>query len=200
MEDKVRMVGVRRWLVHTRVDPTWANPRHPPPLSVPPRPSLPGFPASGTARVPAPLRKRRAIRRVRKRPRCRVYAPASTTLLPMLDVIDETFTTFACLLYTYPQAAVKRCPACAFSPFEQPHMPLTRATRRLPEPLWRCAGCKELWFCPWDEASGTWHGLRSLLASLLLLCIIGSLMGGRTGDRLQGGAGARAEKAAGCCG
>jgi hypothetical protein len=81
MEDKVRMVGVRRWFVHARVDPTWVNPNPPSPLSIPPRPYLPGFPASGTARVPAPLWKRCAIRRVTKCPRCRLSALASTDLL-----------------------------------------------------------------------------------------------------------------------
>ena len=29
MEGKVRMVGVNRWAVHARVDPTWANPGTP---------------------------------------------------------------------------------------------------------------------------------------------------------------------------
>jgi hypothetical protein len=108
MEDRVRMVGVRRWFVHTRVDPTWANPGHPSPLSVPLRPYLPGSPVSGTARVPAPLWKRRAIRRVRKRPRYRVYAAASITLLPLLGAADETLAKFAGLLYTYLHAPVKR--------------------------------------------------------------------------------------------
>jgi hypothetical protein len=107
MEDKVRMVGVRRWFVHTRVDPTWANPGHPSPLSVPLRPYLPGSPVSGTARVPAPLWKRRAIRRVRKRTWYRVCAAASTTLLPLFGMADETFTKFAGLLYTYPHTPVK---------------------------------------------------------------------------------------------
>ena len=111
MEDKVRMVGVRRWFVHTRVDPTWANPGHPSPLSVPLRPYLPGSPASGTARVPAPLWKRHAIRRVRKRPRYRVYAAASITLLPLLGAADETFAKFIEVLYTYPHAPVKRRPS-----------------------------------------------------------------------------------------
>jgi len=108
MEDRVRIVGVRRWFVHTRVDPTWANPGHPSPLSVPLRPYLPGSPVSGTARVPAPLWKRRAIRRVRKRPRYRVYAAASITLLPLLGAADETLAKFAGLLYTYLHAPVKR--------------------------------------------------------------------------------------------
>src|SRR5919108_1075438 len=81
MEDKVRMVGVRRYVVHTRVAPAWANPGHPLPLSVPPRPYLPGSPASGTARVPAPLWKRRVVRRVRKRPRYSVRVSASACLL-----------------------------------------------------------------------------------------------------------------------
>lgn len=116
MEDKVRMVGVRRWFAHTRVDPTWANPGHPSPLSVPLRPYLPGFPVSGTARVPAPLWKRRAIRRVKKRPRYRVYAAASTTLLPLFGTADETFAKFAGPLYTYPHAPVKcRASNCSSS-------------------------------------------------------------------------------------
>jgi hypothetical protein len=108
MEDKVRMVGVRRCFVDTRVDPTWAVPRHPSPLSLPLRPSLPGSPASGTARVPAPRRKRRAIRRAKKRPRYSVCAAASVTLLPLLGAADETFANFAGLLYTYSRVAVKR--------------------------------------------------------------------------------------------
>jgi hypothetical protein len=108
MEDKVRMVGVRRWFVHTRIDPTWANPGHPSPLSVPLRPYLPGSPVSGTTRVPAPLWKRRAIRRVRKHRRYRVYAVASIILLPLLGAADETVAKCAELLYTYPHAPVKR--------------------------------------------------------------------------------------------
>jgi hypothetical protein len=116
MEDKVRMVGVRRWFVHTRVDPTWANPGHPSPLSVPLRPYLHGFPVSGTARVPAPLWKRCAIRRVRKRPRYRVYAAASTTLLPLFGTADEIFAKFVGPLYTYPHAPVKhRASKCSSS-------------------------------------------------------------------------------------
>jgi hypothetical protein len=135
MEDKVRMVGVRRWFVHTRVDPTWANPGHPSPLSVPLRPYLPGSPVSGTARVPAPLWKRRAIRRVRKRLRYRVYAAASITLLPLLDAADETFTKFAGLLYTYPHAPVKRrasdCSSSQPSPCKSIGVRLSTQTRFL---------------------------------------------------------------------
>jgi hypothetical protein len=107
MEDKVRMVGVRRCAVHARVDPAWANPGHPSPLSVPLRPPLPGSPVSGTARVPAPLRKRRAVRRVTKCPWDNGHAAASVTLLPALCVVDEASAKFECLLYTYPQAPVK---------------------------------------------------------------------------------------------
>jgi hypothetical protein len=89
MEDRIRMVGVRRCFVHTRVGPTWVSPGPPSPLSIPPRPYLPDSPASGTARVPAPPWKRRGIRRVRKRPRCRVCASASISLLSILATIDD---------------------------------------------------------------------------------------------------------------
>jgi hypothetical protein len=101
MEDKVRMVGVRRWLIHTRVDPTWASPKPPSPLSIPPRPYLPGSPASGTTRVPAPLWKRCAIRRVRKCPRCRVSALASTCLLsnPAIGGMPHTAKFLEATLY-----------------------------------------------------------------------------------------------------
>ncbi len=81
MEDKVRMVGVRRYFVYTRGDPAWASPEPPLPLSVPLRPSLPGSLPSGTARVPASLWKRRVVRRVRKHPRYRVRVSASACLL-----------------------------------------------------------------------------------------------------------------------
>jgi hypothetical protein len=135
MEDRVRMVGVRRWFVHTRVDPTWANPGHPSPLSVPLRPYLPGSPVSGTARVPAPLWKRRAIRRVRKRPRYRVYAAASITLLPLLGAADETLAKFAGLLYTYLHAPVKRrasdCSSSQPSPCKSIGVRLSTQTRFL---------------------------------------------------------------------
>ena len=90
MEDKVGMVGVRRCFIHTRVDPTWASPGHPLPLSVPPRPHLPGSPASGTARVPAPLWKRRVVRRVRKRPRYRVRVSASACLLSIFPMRNNS--------------------------------------------------------------------------------------------------------------
>ncbi len=98
MEDKVRMVGVRRDFVYTRVDPTWASPQHPLPLSVPLRPDRPGSPPSGTARVPASLWKRRAVRRVRKRSRNRVVVSASACLLSMRRVADDPFATCAALL------------------------------------------------------------------------------------------------------
>jgi hypothetical protein len=98
MEDKVRMVGVRRGSVHTRVDPAWASPGHPLPLSVPPRPDLPGSPASGTPRVPAPRWKRRVVRRVRKRPRYSIRVSASACLLSMRRVADDPFATCAALL------------------------------------------------------------------------------------------------------
>jgi hypothetical protein len=101
MEDKVRMVSVRRSFVHTRIGPTWANPEHPSPLSVPPRPYLPGSRSSGTPRVPAPLWKRRALRQVMKCPQNNVYTAASTLLLPMLGAAIEAFGKFAELLYTY---------------------------------------------------------------------------------------------------
>jgi hypothetical protein len=100
MKDKVRMVGVSRGLVHVRIDPTWADPRHPLPLSVPLRPYLPSFPLSGTARVPAPLWKPRAIRRVTHRPWYRVYTAASKVLLPVSGVVYTTFAEFAEALYT----------------------------------------------------------------------------------------------------
>jgi hypothetical protein len=77
VEDRVRKVDVEQRIVHARIDPTWADPGHPSPLSVPWRPCPPGSPASGTARVPAPQRKPGAIRRERKRPRCGVSASAS---------------------------------------------------------------------------------------------------------------------------
>ena len=90
MEDKVRMVGVRRYFVYTRVDPAWASPEHPLPLSVPLRPSLPGSPPSGTACVPASLWKRRVVRRVRKRPRYRVRVSASACLLSIFPMRNNS--------------------------------------------------------------------------------------------------------------
>jgi hypothetical protein len=35
VEDKVRMVHMRRIPAHARVDPPWVNPEHPSPLSAP---------------------------------------------------------------------------------------------------------------------------------------------------------------------
>jgi hypothetical protein len=84
VEDRVRKVDVRRWIVHARVDPTWANSGHPSPLPVPLRSRLSGSSMSGTARVPAPQRKSGAIRRVRESPRCRISASASANLLSTL--------------------------------------------------------------------------------------------------------------------
>jgi hypothetical protein len=123
MEDKVRMVGVRRWFVHTRVDPTWASPKPPSPLSIPPRPYLPDFPASGTTRVPAPLWKRCAIRRVRKCSRCGISAIASTCLLSSLVTRDDLFSKKLYeLLYTSLNLPVKRrtCNLHASSAFPRP--------------------------------------------------------------------------------
>jgi hypothetical protein len=91
MEDKVRMVGVQRGFVHTRVDPTWASPVPTLPLSVPPPPYLHGSPASGTARVPAPLWKRRVVRRVRKYPRDQAIVSASPCLLSILLMRNSPF-------------------------------------------------------------------------------------------------------------
>jgi hypothetical protein len=109
MEDKVRMIGVRRYFVHTRVDPAWANLGHPSPLSVPLRPSLPGFPVPGTARVPAPLWKRRAVRLLKRCARDDGNTTPSTTLLPVRGMVDRPCAKFAGLLYTYPQVSVKPC-------------------------------------------------------------------------------------------
>jgi hypothetical protein len=35
VEDKVRMVHVKRITAHARMDPTWVDPEHPSPLSAP---------------------------------------------------------------------------------------------------------------------------------------------------------------------
>jgi hypothetical protein len=85
VEDRIRKVDVRLQIVHARVDPTWANPGHPSPLSVPLGPCLSGSPVSGTTRVPAPQRKPHAIRGVRESARCRISASASANLLSMLS-------------------------------------------------------------------------------------------------------------------
>jgi hypothetical protein len=107
MEDRVRKVGVRRWVVHARVDPTWANSGHPSPLPVPLRSRLSGSSMSGTARVPAPQRKSRAIRRARESPRCRISASASANLLSTLAQQMGHPPKFSSLLYTYPLPPVK---------------------------------------------------------------------------------------------
>jgi hypothetical protein len=122
MQDRVRMVGMRRWFVHTRVDPTWASPGHPSPLSALPRPDLPGSPASGTARVPVPAGKRRAIRRVRRRPRCRVSASASAYLLSLRDATDEPSRQIA---YATVSLLQSTCQAL----LDRPIPPLPRLTR-----------------------------------------------------------------------
>jgi hypothetical protein len=105
MEDKVRMVGVRRWFVHARVDPTWVNPNPPSPLSIPPRPYLPGSPASGTTRVPAPPWKPYPIRRVRKWRRCKRAAFALTCLLSNLvtgnDLCNKICVSYSILTRIY---------------------------------------------------------------------------------------------------
>ena len=115
MEDKVRMVSVRRSFVHTRISPTWANPEHPSPLSAPPRPYLPGSRSSGTTRVPAPLWKRCALRHVVKCPQNNVYTAASALLLPMRGTANEAFGKIAELLYTYQQSPVKHAPLAVVS-------------------------------------------------------------------------------------
>jgi hypothetical protein len=189
LEDKVRMVGVRRWFVHARVDPTWASPGPPSPLSVPSRPSLPGSPASGTARVPAPRWKRRAIRRVRKRPRYGSSASASTSLLSMLGVTDGTATKFDGLLYTNLDPPVKRRAAggCAseFCPVlsERAFRPLSHWGRAGVREFLRRAGRLHLRaICrpyPWNEAPEAWRGLCSRLASLIPRSIMGPRQSGR---------------------
>jgi hypothetical protein len=107
VEDRVRKVGVRRRIVHARVDPAWANSGHPSPLPVPLRGRLSGSSMSGTARVPAPQRKSRAIRRVRESPRCRVSASASANLLSMLAQQTGHPPEFSSSLYTYLLPPVK---------------------------------------------------------------------------------------------
>jgi hypothetical protein len=107
VEDRVRKVGVRRRIVHARVDPAWANSGHPSPLPVPLRARLSGSSMSGTARVPAPQRKSRAIRRVRESPRCRVSASASANLLSTLAQQTGHPPEFSSSLYTYPLPPVK---------------------------------------------------------------------------------------------
>src|SRR5882724_2068345 len=54
VEDRVRIVRAMQYAADARADPSWANPRHSLPLSVPMCPFLPGSPVSGTAPVPAP--------------------------------------------------------------------------------------------------------------------------------------------------
>ena len=107
VEDWVRKVGVRRRIVHARVDPAWANSGHPSPLPVPLRARLSGSSMSGTARVPAPQRKSRAIRRVRESPRCRVSASASANRLSTLAQQTGHPPEFSSSLYTYPLPPVK---------------------------------------------------------------------------------------------
>ena len=107
MEDRVRKVDVRRRVVHARVAPTWANSGHPSPLPVPLRSRLSGSSMSGTARVPAPQRKSRAIRRVRESPRCRVSASASANLLSTLAQQTGHPPEFSSSLYTYLLPPVK---------------------------------------------------------------------------------------------
>lgn len=129
MDDKVRMVGVGRSIIPARVDPTWASPGHPSPLSVPSRPCLPGSPASGTARVPAPPWKRRAVRRVRTRPRHGSSASASTSLLSRPAMSHGTAAEFDMLLYTCPHPPVKHGGAgCK----DLPDPPQTSGDRRPP--------------------------------------------------------------------
>jgi hypothetical protein len=145
MEDKVRMVGVRRCFVHTRADPTWASPGHPLPLSVPPRPSLPGSPTSGTARVPAPLWKRRVVRRVRKRPRCQVVASASIVLLSIHPMRGNPFSKICAtysiltaiqlsstgpLISSHPFPVLARHRRCSLR--ATPSLPMRRAFRIMP--------------------------------------------------------------------
>src|SRR5919109_537763 len=136
MEDKVRIVGVRRRFVRASVDPTWASPGHPSPLSVPLRPDLPSSPASGTARVPAPLRKLHAIRRARKCPRYGVYASASISLLCQFGATDSRAGECDALLYTYPHAYVKRraFECCPPQPSSCPSI-VTRLSTRTGFPL-----------------------------------------------------------------
>jgi hypothetical protein len=140
MEDKVRMVSVRRSFVHTRISPTWANPEHPSPLSAPPRPYLPGSRSSGTTRVPAPLWKRCALRHVVKCPQNNVYTAASALLLPMRGTANEAFGKIAELLYTYQQSPVKHAPLAVPLAFggsrskhnEVPSLPMELAFRIMP--------------------------------------------------------------------
>jgi hypothetical protein len=81
VEDRVRMVGVKRMTAHARVDPPWANPEHPSPLSAPCRVSLPSLSASGTPRVPAPSGRSSALRVESQDARLNRYATASFHLL-----------------------------------------------------------------------------------------------------------------------
>jgi hypothetical protein len=88
MEDKVKMVHVRRMTAHVRVNPHGLNPEHPLPLSTPGRAFLPRLSASGTSRVPAPSGRSLALRRTRQNTPW--YRCLSALFSLLLDLDDRT--------------------------------------------------------------------------------------------------------------